>query len=60
MKLNAPTKLVFLIAIALLVIGLLCWIGLFGKYSTTPMYLAYWLTFASTLVLGAGCVLKGF
>ena len=56
MNLNAPTKIVFIIAVILAVISLLPVLGIavaiLGAYS-------YWLLLVAFIVLAAGCLLKG-
>lgn len=56
MELSAPTKVVFIIAVALAVISLLPVIGIplgaLGAYS-------YWLLLLAFIVLAAGNLLKG-
>jgi hypothetical protein len=56
MRLNAPTKPVFLLSLVLAVLAL---IGYFAP--TVPYLHAYdfWLAIAGYVVLAAACVLKG-
>lgn len=53
MKLSAPTKVVFLIAVALAVVSLLAQFGILGFLP------AYWVAFAAFAVLAIACMLKG-
>jgi hypothetical protein len=55
MRLNAPTKMVFMISLILAVIALL------GHFVLIPYATAYqfWIAIAGYAVLAAACVLKG-
>jgi hypothetical protein len=56
MRLNAPTKMVFLISLVLAVLALV------GYFVPTVPYLhtyEFWLALAAYVVLAAACVLKG-
>ena len=55
MRLNAPKKLTWLIAIILGVLGLL------GAVVTLPILsaIAFWLVFAGLVLLALGCFMKG-
>lgn len=55
MNLNAPTQMVFLIAVVLAVLSL---IGVFVAIPVISTY-AYWLMAAGFVVLAAGNVMKG-
>ena len=52
MKLNAPTKVVFFVSLALALLSLL---GQFGVLSFLP---GFWLALAAYSVLALACVLK--
>ncbi len=52
MKLNAPTKVVFFVSLALALLSLL---GQFGVLSFLP---GFWLALAAYAVLALACVLK--
>ena len=54
-KLNAPTQVMFLVS---LVIVLLAIIGLFVNIPVISMY-AFWVAVLGYVVLAAGCVLIG-
>jgi hypothetical protein len=54
-KLSAPTQIVFLISLALVLLAV---IGLFVTIPFISMY-AFWVAIAGYVVLAAGCVLKG-
>jgi hypothetical protein len=56
MKLNAPKKLTFLIAL------ILAGVSLAGVFITIPFIsvYAFWILLVAFCVLTAGCVLKGF
>ena len=56
MKLNAPKKLTFLIALILAVVSV---IGVFIAIPFVSAY-AFWVLLAAFCVLTAGCFLKGF
>ena len=55
MKLSAPTKVSFLIALCLVIVGLLAEIGVVGALSG----IAFWLEFAGGAVLLLATLLKG-
>ena len=54
MRLNAPTKMVFYIAVALIVIG----VAVF--YLVDPMHYGFWISTIGGLLLAAGSYFKGF
>jgi len=54
-KLNAPTQIIFLISLALVLLAV---IGLFVTIPYISMY-AFWVAVVGYVVLAAGCVLKG-
>ena len=56
MKLSAPTQVVFIISLILVILALL------GQFVTTiPLVAPYkfWLAIAGYVVLAAGCMMKG-
>jgi hypothetical protein len=55
MRLNAPTKNVFWISVALVVLGLLGQLGVAAQLADG----AYWLTLAGFILLAAANILKG-
>ena len=55
MKLSAPTQVMFLIALALAVLGV---IGKLTVVAVLSMY-AFWLVLIGFVVLAAGCLFKG-
>ena len=54
-KLNAPTQIIFLISLALVLLAI---IGLFVNIPFISLY-AFWVAVVGYVVLAAGCVLKG-
>jgi hypothetical protein len=54
-RLNAPTQIVFLISLALVLLAV---IGFFVTIPFISMY-AFWVVVAGYVLLAAGCVLKG-
>lgn len=54
MKLSAPTQIVFLISLAITVIGILVALAIIP---TLPIS-AFWIVVAGYVVLAAGCLLK--
>jgi hypothetical protein len=54
-RLNAPTKIVFLISLILAIIALL---GAIVFIPVISLY-AFWIAIIAYIVLAAGCVLKG-
>jgi hypothetical protein len=55
MKLNAPSMIVFLVALALAILAL---IGHFARVEFITQY-QFWLALLAYVVLAVGCVLKG-
>ena len=55
-RLSAPTQIVFLISLALVLLAI---IGLFFTLPFISMY-AFWVAVISYAVLAAGCTMKGF
>tara|TARA_R110002096_G_scaffold20971_3_gene68472 strand:- start:7686 stop:7856 length:171 start_codon:yes stop_codon:yes gene_type:complete len=55
MKLNAPTKLFFLISLILVVVALLGGLGVVGAIAGY----SFWIAIAAWVVLALGCILKG-
>ena len=54
-RLSAPTQIVFLISLALVLLAI---VGLFVNIPFISMY-AFWVAVIGYAVLAAGCVLKG-
>lgn len=56
MKLSAPTKFTFCLAVILLIVGVI------GHFIAIPVVTAYsyWVVVASSVILALGCCLKGF
>jgi hypothetical protein len=57
MKLSAPTFVVFLISVILIVVGLLMALGVLSLGSLNLH--TYWITFAGGALLTLGCLFKG-
>ncbi len=55
MSLSAPTMIVFLISLAIAILGVLAGLGIF---SIIPVS-AFWLVTIGYVILAAGCLLKG-
>lgn len=55
MKLNAPTKVVFVISLVLVIVAALAALGIIGAAAGY----ATWIAVVGWVVLAAGCVLKG-
>ncbi|MCL1922271.1 MAG: hypothetical protein FWG15_00110 [Propionibacteriaceae bacterium] len=58
MRLNAPTKIVFLISIAIMLVGLIIFIATASKHGGWT-WVAYLITLAGALLLTASTILKG-
>lgn len=59
MKLTAPTQIVFIISVILIVIGLI--VQLTGLIPVAlPGGIGFWLTFVGGALLSLGVLLKGF
>ncbi|MCL1922509.1 MAG: hypothetical protein FWG15_01330 [Propionibacteriaceae bacterium] len=54
MRLNAPTKIVFYISVALMLIGLILFL-----FVASLSAVGYWVTLVGGILLAAACVLKG-
>ena len=56
-RLNAPTKIVFYIGVALMAIGI---IAFYGDFLDAGKHIAFWCATGGGMVLAAGATLKGF
>ena len=55
MKLSAPTQIVFLISVAVAVIGLLAALGILSFIPVASV----WIMLVAYIILAGGCLLKG-
>ncbi len=55
MKLSAPTQIVFLISVAVAVIGLLAALGILSFVPVASV----WIMLVAYIILAVGCLLKG-
>ena len=56
-RLNAPTKIVFYIGVAMMAIGI---IAFYGDFLDAGKHIAFWCSTGGGILLAAGATLKGF
>lgn len=57
MRLNAPTKIVFYIGVALIAVGV---IAFYGDFLDGGKHIAFWASTGGGVLLALGSTLKGF